>query len=1698
MCAETCAILLRMPDPALPDRFEFVRPLGSGGMSDVFLVRDRASGAPRALKRLRSRGPEAEGLIRNEFARLARIQHDNIVRVFDFGILTDGSPYFTMEFLEGQPLDQAVRPGDLPGALNAMRDALAGLDALHAAGLVHCDLHASNLRVVANPDGSTTTKILDLGLAGRLSDAAGERVRGRPGYVAPEVLDKAPYSRASDDYAIGATLYRVLTGRPAFPGRDPAEILAVQRRGAPAVLPLRASHVPARLETVILQLLSTNPDHRIPAARELAELAARRTSSGPDRGGVDVLRGFGPLIGREDALAELRRELLDSGRPSAAILHGPVGSGRTRLARELAIEAELAGWNVSWLDGANPGPGQSPKPGASSLVVIDDVDTWPEAALEALQPNLAASGQALLFVQSRPPREGDAAYRSLLSLDVPPAPRSVQLGPLDLTAAASFVAQRLGAPIPEDTLRQIAAGVGLMPGALLIELDRWIKSGWLVREGDHWRATEAAPSGAGTSEGSRGEGEALLSSLDPASRIVAFVVASWPAADPVERLARAADIEVTAFERSLENLEWFGLLQREGNARRIVPASLAQALRAGATRPEFAALRPRLRDAFTERSSELGSEGTDHARAWASLVLACHEAALGNADQSREQLLECLVSAVSLDALLADEATQMLLRSAQQGNVEHASQLVRMIGLWTEQGDSVRTVTWWQTARDLLPESEEALEQEWAVRQARHLTNMYQFASAIQILDSLLSEKRARRQGDVLLGQALGLRGWCKVSVGDRDGGVLDLREALHLLPTEDNAERAIALMRLGITLYLADEKEEGGELLEQALAMAQALNDPETEARVHSNRALRYRLDGDLDRADAESRAGLLRLGEESKSRMRFMLITRMLGTAYDRRDWLACIEAQRVLETSSRRSGNPTALSESLNSRVIVGILRGNLSDVVAALRSERPWLKGSEHTEHQQYWRAQSGFALAWIGEEHAAKRRLRRCFVESKTFGLPSPEALAARGLAELALVQGKLRTARRWYRRALERRGSDLATAIPACLGLSRIALQERRLSGIREARAVLDGVHKEGAAPDLMHARVELDAHEMLLEGRTEDAIRLLSDAVAGLRVLDLAPAEILAEWQFARALLTIDPALAHLGFERAHALARRCGIRGWSRRIAEEIAAVKSQTPFVTATPTASGDFLPRTIELLNSLQEYPVLLQRSLDLAAETVGADRGFILLNEDTSGGLKVMAAFGTVDEDSKTNAHEVSRTIVRRVTRSGEAFMTEDVGEDPRLGSTPSLLDMAIRSLLCVPLRIRDRVIGTIYLESRTHSAQFSENDLDLLETFAHLVAVAIENGRLHDELRRSREKVIGENLSLRRDVSRKFARPNIIAQSAQMEAILDEVERVAMSKLSVLITGETGTGKELIAKSIHYASPRADQPFIPVNCAAITRDLIESELFGIVSGAASNVTEHRGFFERADGGTLFLDEIGDMPMELQIKVLRVLETHEFTPVRGTRLIRTDFRLVSATNRDLRELVRQDAFREDLYFRILGHEIELPPLRERKVDIPLLADYFLRGFCEDNGFPLPRMSAEFMAACMDHSWEGNIRDLRNYVERCAVLSRGTILQPVVLPSDLRVEKVPRARAGKSAAKGGGSSEQESSRELRSEMRDHERGMIVQALEKSGWNQRRAAEDLKLSEATLRNKMSRFGIKPPTGFKPKRGRPASSRP
>jgi transcriptional regulator with GAF, ATPase, and Fis domain len=275
-----------------------------------------------------------------------------------------------------------------------------------------------------------------------------------------------------------------------------------------------------------------------------------------------------------------------------------------------------------------------------------------------------------------------------------------------------------------------------------------------------------------------------------------------------------------------------------------------------------------------------------------------------------------------------------------------------------------------------------------------------------------------------------------------------------------------------------------------------------------------------------------------------------------------------------------------------------------------------------------------------------------------------------------------------------------------------------------------------------------------------------------------------------------------------------------------------------------------------------------------------------------------------------------------------------------------------------------------------------------------------------------------------------------------------------------------------------------------MNCAAFSDDLIESELFGIERRVASNVDARAGIFERAHGGTLFLDEIGDMPLGLQAKLLRVLQEHEFIRVGGTKAISADFRLITATNQDLRKMIREQRFREDLYFRIHQLPIELPPLHERRIDIPLLAEHFIRKYCEENGRPVPRMSKAFVTTLLRSKWPGNVRELQYYVERVVVMSTGPVIEPIFLPSDL-AEEAKRSRSAQIPE-----FNPELSSDLKSALVDFESAWITRALETSNWNQREAARKLGLVEATLRYRMRGLGISTP-GATPKRGRPTSSK-
>ncbi len=330
-----------------------------------------------------------------------------------------------------------------------------------------------------------------------------------------------------------------------------------------------------------------------------------------------------------------------------------------------------------------------------------------------------------------------------------------------------------------------------------------------------------------------------------------------------------------------------------------------------------------------------------------------------------------------------------------------------------------------------------------------------------------------------------------------------------------------------------------------------------------------------------------------------------------------------------------------------------------------------------------------------------------------------------------------------------------------------------------------------------------------------------------------------------------------------------------------------------------------------------------------------------------------------------------------------------------------------------------------------------------------------------------------ENQELRRKLSEKHRIANILTNSPLMEEVLNIAARSASSKTSVLIEGESGTGKELIARAIHHASPRKDRPLVVVNCAAINENLIESELFGHEKGAFTGAVQSReGRLEQADGGTLFLDEVGDIPLGVQVKLLRFLQFGEFERVGSNETRKVDVRLIAATNRNLKELIAKNLFREDFYYRLNVINIQMPPLRKRKEDIPLLVDHFIKKFSQENQKPIAGISREAMDALMKYDYPGNVRELENIIERAVVLARSNIIEKDDLPIQFHVkEKNEDSKPPLEFYQGN----------FREKIEQFEKDLIIQALKESHFNQSEAARKLEISERNLRYKMQKYGLK-----------------
>ena len=482
----------------------------------------------------------------------------------------------------------------------------------------------------------------------------------------------------------------------------------------------------------------------------------------------------------------------------------------------------------------------------------------------------------------------------------------------------------------------------------------------------------------------------------------------------------------------------------------------------------------------------------------------------------------------------------------------------------------------------------------------------------------------------------------------------------------------------------------------------------------------------------------------------------------------------------------------------------------------------------------------------------------------------------------------------------------------------------------------------------------------------------------------------------------------------------------------------------------------LLETGEAISSIRGLEPLARRLLEIAAEVIPARHGALLLAAKGDTAFR----FHWHSDPARGAAAPTPRAVVDRVLREGVSLWTNDISGGKEIVPTASLLDSQVSSVLAVPLLKFDRVIGAFYLDTNDPAAHFEEDHLQLLTGIAGIAAGALETAQYLEALE-------GENRRLQAQVNRA---DDMVGNSAPMRDVYRFIAKVAPTPSTVLIGGESGTGKELVARAVHRNSPRAGKAFAAINCAALTESLLESELFGHEKGAFTGaVVQKKGRLEEAEGGTVFLDEIGELAPALQAKLLRVLQERQFERVGGTRPIRTDIRLVAATNRDLKEEVAKGNFRGDLYYRLNVVSIALPPLRDRREDLPALVQTFVA----KHGHKAPRRilgcSEEALACLKNHDWPGNVRELENAIEWAIVLGS----TEWILPDDLP-ESIVEAGGGMAGGEGGEAKFHETIRLIK-------RQLVLKAIEHAQGNYPEAARALGLHPNNLYRLIKTLNLK-----------------
>jgi len=1607
-----------VPEPATPpefdapaviaERFEVQGRLGevSGQAQGVYVVHDRwgADGdAPRvALKLLPAEGSSS---VSREFGLRARLQHPNVAAVHDYGVLPDGRHWFTQELVEGDDLYVAARGRAFEELLEWMVGVVRGCAYLHGRGIVHRDLKPDNILV----DRSGVPRIVDFGISVTSEVDEDQGSSGSLAYLPPEALAGAAPTPSFDLYAVGRSFYHVVA-RELPP--EAAPDTALPRLSA------RRSDVPAWFDDIIGQLTAYQPGDRFPHALSvidaIVERSGLRFAHETERTLVGRVRST-VLVERQDALAELEAAFAADSTCAGILLQAPAGLGKSRLVEAFRRRRQMAGGEVvdgrlatvlravvarlgqdhplvlhhndvvqRLTGGDTHRPMLTPRDGimrdreavlqliaaghrSSTVLVVDDLEHVDEPTVTVLDALLGGgqrdAGTPRVLLAVRSPVSGPHATVVQRWADSGRV-RTIELEPLSAAGVQTVVSDALDqSPVAERLAPSIyRASEGnprfveeVLRGLLDAgAVDRGSDGVWAVASDD-----DELPVPGELVEVCRQRFHSLEDHDQRLLELIAVADAALPR-DTVERLGETPK----ALERLLERALVRAVTTEEGAADRVVVAhdAVRSAVCDELSRFELPRLRARV-------AQQLEEDGCTDAVLLASLWTAVNKPRRAlrwvklAARRARERfdVEEALRWLTALDALCDDAALledHLVDAELKAQTLRDLVQMLRFRGRHDEQSVCLDRLS-------LLAQTEGTLE---LALEAAALKALFWFDRGRHDLARQMCRSHVERARGLSNKRPLVRFLWVMAMVECRTGGLIEglkLSDQSLLLLGEDTDPEALELrvqnhINRGNALGQQGQLEGAQAAFEKALSVCHQHDLVSSAIVCTMNIGIclamqaRYgRALGNFDRARTQAkRLGWRELG--SSLQVNQAEVERNLG--------MAAVAAERLAELVAGLTpdrSDPIAIS-ALCTRASCLATLGDLKTARATI--EQAVDRVATQPEHPLMARALLTEAEVNLteGTREARRRATKALKLLVDSAAPPHDKALAAARLARLALEDGELERAQKLL--------GDGQSAEDGRAPEVREGLVERLYV---RARVLLAAGETERAHALVERAADELERQAASLEGEALETF-------LGLPI----HAEVVAD---ARRLL-------------GRTFGGDAGQVNWESELLQE------------------GMFAVRELARAGGLT--PVV-EIALDTLLRLGGFERGCVLTPQQE--GFVQVGARRAGQMPVELGTFGPSDGLLEVLRRTREPVTEHDAAPGALAGA-------GTREPFCrlaLPLVADQRLIGAAYLDTKTPVEPLSRTRRLVIETLAdqfallllhHLQVDEIERLRRRAEadLTRTQARLAAESARReqaervvevqRRTTRLKYRYDKIIHRSETMRGVLGQVDRLVDRKLTVLVNGESGTGKELIARALHYNGPRADGPFVAINCGAIPRDLIESELFGHVRGAFTGAHKDRsGHFELAHTGTLFLDEIGEVSPDVQVRLLRVLETSEVTPVGSSRRVKVDVRIVTATNRDLLVEVREGRFREDLYYRLNTVQVKLPALRDRPEDLPLLVEHFARLVAADRGESPVRFPAGIMRRLAEHRWPGNVRELRNVVEYGALFAEGGVVpEDLVLP------------------------------------------------------------------------------------------------